>query len=140
MSPSSLESGMARRDPNRALFAVGWGLTLLNLALAAWAVYVPIGFMLYEKDILFSLETATHYGAANTLSVVAAAAFALLQIFFLGKLARRMTSDTPETAAAEAALKIARATAVLLAALCFASLVLDIMYYRKWTDYYEIYG
>lgn len=140
MSPSSLESGMAKKDPNTTIFAVGWIMVFVNFALIAWAVYVPIGFYLYEKDILFSLDTAQSYGRINTLSVIATAVFASLQIAFLGRLAKRMHSDTQETAAAEAALKIARAVAVLLAIICIGSLIVDIVYYRKWVDYYELFG
>jgi hypothetical protein len=131
---------MTKKDPNTALFAVGWVLVLVNFALMAWAVYVPIGFYLYEKDILFSLDTAQGYVRLNTLSVMATTIFAGLQIALLGRLARKMHSDTHETAAAEAALKIARLAAVMLAVVCIASLVVDTMYFRKWVDYYELFG
>lgn len=139
MSHSSSESGMAsRRDPNTTLFALGWILTAINFAGMAWAVYVPIGFYQYQKDILFSLDTAQSYGKINTLSVVAVLVLALLQIALLGRIARAMFSDSLDTAAAEAALKIARATAVVLALVCIASIVVDIIYYRRWYDYYQL--
>lgn len=131
---------MAKKDPNTTLFAVGWILVLVNLALMAWAVYVPIGFYQYEKDILFSLDTAQGYARINTASVIAALVFAGLQILFLGGLAKKMHSDTRETAAAEASLKIARAAAAILVVICLASLVVDTMYFRKWVDYYELFG
>ncbi len=139
MSHSSSESGMASsRDPNTFLFAVGWVLTALNFAGMAWAVYVPIGFYLYQQDILFSLDTAQTYGKVNTLSVVGVLVFGLLQIAFMGRIARAMFSDSLDTAAAEAALKIARATAVVLALVCIASIVVDVIYYRRWYDYYQL--
>jgi hypothetical protein len=127
---------MVKRDPNTVLFAVGWALVLINLAAMAWAVYVPIGFYQYQKDILFSLDTAQSYVKVNTLSVVGLLLFAIAQILFTGKLAKRMYSDTFETAAAEAALKIARASAVLLAIVCLGSLIVDVMYLRRWVDAY----
>jgi len=131
---------MVKKDPNTTLFAVGWILVLVNFALMAWAVYVPIGFYQYEQDVLFSLDTAQGYVRLNSLSVIAAAVFAGLQIAFLGRLASKMNSDTQETAAAEAALKIARAVAVMLVAVCVASLIVDTIYFRKWVDFYELYG
>jgi hypothetical protein len=127
---------MVKRDPNTILFAVGWALVLINLAAMAWAVYVPIGFYQYQKDILFSLDTAQSYVKINTLSVVGLLLFAIAQILFTGKLAKRMYSDTFETAAAEAALKIARASAVLLAIVCVGSLIVDVVYLRRWVDAY----
>ena len=136
MLRSSLESTMVKRDPNTFLFAVGWALVLINLAAMAWAVYVPIGFYQYQKDILFSLDTAQSYVKINTLSVVGLLLFAIAQILFTGKLAKRMYSDTFETAAAEAALKIARASAVLLAIVCVGSLIVDVIYLRRWVDAY----
>ena len=136
MLRSSLESTMVKRDPNSVIFAIGWALVLINLAAMAWAVYVPIGFYQYQKDILFSLDTAQSYVKVNTLSVVGLLLFAIAQILFTGKLAKRMYSDTFETAAAEAALKIARASAVLLAIVCLGSLIVDVMYLRRWVDAY----
>jgi hypothetical protein len=127
---------MVKRDPNTFLFAAGWALVLINLAAMAWAVYVPIGFYQYQKDILFSLDTAQSYVKLNTLSVVGLLLFATAQILFTGKLAKRMYSDTFETAAAEAALKIARASAVLLAIVCLGSLIVDVLYLRRWVDAY----
>ena len=140
MSRLYLETGMAetRKDPNGAMYALGWLLTAANFAGIAWAIYVPIGFYRYQKDILFSLDTAQTYGKVNTLSVVAVFLFALLEIFLVGKFAKRMYSDTMETAAAEAALKIARASAVLLAFVCLGSIVVDILFYRRWVDFYNI--
>jgi len=131
---------MAKKDPNTTLFAVGWAMVLVNLVLMAWAVYVPIAFYLYEKDILFSLDTAQGYVKLNTLSVIGVLAIAVLQVLFLGRLAKKMNSDTYQTAAAEAALKIARAVAVMLAFVSIGSLIVDTMYYRKWVDYYELFG
>ena len=136
MLRSSLESTMVKRDPNTFLFGLGWALVINNLAAMAWAIYVPIGFEMYQKDILFSLDTAQSYVKLNTLSVVALLAFAIFQILFTGKFAKRMYSDTYETAAAEAALKIARASAVLLAIVCLGTLIVDVIYYRRWVDAY----
>ncbi|MEO7454361.1 MAG: hypothetical protein ABIV13_06330 [Fimbriimonadales bacterium] len=127
---------MVRRDPNTFFFALGWFLVALNFALMAWAVYVPIGFNSYQQDILFSLDTAQGYVKLNTFSVVATLGFAVLQIFVIGKFAKRMFSDTYATAAAEAALKIARATAVILAVVCVGSIIVDILFYRRWVDAY----
>ena len=140
MLRSSLESTMVKRDPNTFLFGLGWALVLVNFAAMAWAVYVPIGFYLYQKDILFSLDTAQSYVTLNTLSVVALLMFAMAQILFIGRLAKRMYSDTYETAAAEAALKIARASAVLLAIICLGTLIVDVVYYRRWVDAYIQYA
>lgn len=136
MSRSSSESTMLRRDPNSFYFVVGWLLVAINFAAIAWAIYVPFGFHYYQKDILFSLDTAQTYVKVNTLSVVALLVFAALEIFFTGKLAKKMYSDTYETAAAEAALKIARATAVLLAIVCLGSIIVDVIFYRRWVDAY----
>ena len=127
-----------KKDPNATLYAAGWILTALNFAGMAWAVYVPIGFYQYQKDILFSLDTAQTYGKVNTLSVVVIFVLAVVEIFIVGKLAKRMYSDTMATAAAEAALKIARASAVLLAFVCVGSIVVDILFYRRWVDFYNI--
>jgi hypothetical protein len=127
-----------KRDQNGAMYVLGWGLTAANFLAIAWAIWVPIGFYQYQKDILFSLDTAQTYGKVNTLSVVGLFLFAILQILFVGNFARRMYSDTVETAAAEAALKIARATAVLLAFICIGSIIVDILFYRRWVDYYNI--
>ena len=102
----------------------------------AWAVYVPIGFSLYQQDILFSLASAQTYVKVNTLSVVALLLFGLAQVFYLGSLAKRMYSDTYETAAAEAALKIARASAVVLVVVCVGSIIVDVMFLRRWVDAY----
>jgi hypothetical protein len=127
---------MVSRDPNKTLFTVGWLLVAINFAAMAWAIYVPIGFYYYQQDILFSLDTAQSYVKINTFSVVALLVFALLQIFYSGRLAKRMYSDTYDTGAAEAALKIARASAVLLAIVCIGSIIVDVLYYRRWVDAY----
>jgi hypothetical protein len=131
---------MVRRDPNTILYILGWLLVAINFAGMAWAVYVPVGFYYYQQDILFSLDTAQSYVKINTLSVVALLAFAIVQILGTGKLAARMYSDTYETAAAEAALKIARATAVLLAIVCLGSIIVDVIFYRRWVDAYIQFG
>jgi hypothetical protein len=131
---------MAKRDPNTLVFGLGWFLVALNFALIAWAIYVPIGFYQYQKDILFSLDTAQGYVKLNTLSVVATLAFAILQVLFLGRFAKAMYSDTYETAAAEAALKVARATAILLAIVAIGSIIVDVLYYRRWVDAYIQFG
>lgn len=136
MLRSSSENTMSRRDPNSVLFIVGWLLVAINIAAMAWAVYVPIGFSLYQQDILFSLDTAQTYVKVNTLSVVALLLFGLAQVFYLGSLAKRMYSDTYETAAAEAALKIARASAVVLVVVCVGSIIVDVMFLRRWVDAY----
>ena len=131
---------MVKRDPNSVVFALGWFLVALNFALMAWAIYVPIGFYLYQNDILFSLDTAQGYVTLNTLSVVGTLVFAVFEILLVGKLAKSMFSDTFETAAAEAALKVARATAVLLAIICVGSIIVDVLYYRRWVDAYIQFG
>lgn len=128
------------RDHSGLLFRLGWLLVLANLAGMAWAVYVPIGFYFYQQDILFSLDTARTYGLVNTLSVVALLVFGLLQVFFTGRLARLMVRDSYETAAAEASLKVSRASAVVLVLFCTASLVPDVMFYRRWADYYQLFN
>jgi hypothetical protein len=127
---------MSRRDPNSVLFIIGWLLVAVNFAAMAWAVYVPIGFYLYQQDVLFSLDTAQSYVKVNTLSVAALMLFGLVQVFYLGSLAKRMYSDTYETAAAEAALKIARAAAVVLIVVCVGSIIVDVMFLRRWVDAY----
>ena len=136
MLRSSSENTVSRTDPNSVLFIVGWLLVAVNIAAMAWAVYVPIGFSLYQQDILFSLDTAQTYVKVNTLSVVALLLFGLVQVFYLGSLAKRMYSDTYETAAAEAALKIARASAVVLVVVCVGSIIVDVMFLRRWVDAY----
>ena len=138
MSRSSLENTMSRRDPNKLVFILGWAAVAINFAAMAWAVYVPLGFSSYQQDILFSLDTAQGYVKFNTMTVVALLLFAVLQIVLIGKLAKKMYSDTYDTAAAEAALKIARASAVLLAIVCVGSLIVDVLFLRRWVDAYNM--
>ncbi len=113
---------------------------MLNIVGIGWAIYVPIALTLYQQDVLFTLDGAVTYALQMGASIGAVGIFALLQIFFLGKLARGMVADVPEVAAAEAALRIARWVAVITVVVCIVSLFVSLKLYRRWDDVLRITG
>ncbi|HET6644607.1 MAG TPA: hypothetical protein VFG65_03825 [Fimbriimonadales bacterium] len=119
-------------------FVFGWLLTIFNLLGAAWAIYVPITLNLYQRDVFFTVDTAVTYGFQLSLTIATVGFIALLEMLFLHRIARRMVHDVPEVAAAEAALKLARFTAVFTLAVCIVSLFLCVKLCRSWSDYIRI--
>ncbi|MGI8923847.1 MAG: hypothetical protein ACR2HJ_07380 [Fimbriimonadales bacterium] len=128
-----------QRIGNRYL-GIGWLLAILNILGIGWAIYVPIALTHYQEDVLFTLDGAVTYALQMVASVGAVGIFALLQILFLGKVARGMVADVPEVAAAETALRLARWVAVITVVVCIVSIFVSLKLYRRWDDVLRITG
>lgn len=115
-------------------FGLGWLLTIVNLAGIAWAIWLPILLHNMPEDIFFTLDDGVSFSMWGCIGLAAFAIFSVLQTLFLPRLAHKMVADIPETAAAEASLRIARYLAFLTFVACVASLFMCVKTYRTWTD------
>ena len=135
----------SRRRANR-FFALGWFLTSVNLLGVLWAIWLPIdlyarehrwSFLFFDWAFFF-LDEQVPYAFWACMSLLGLIALALAEILFLERLTRRMVADLPETAAAEAALNVARYSAYVTIIFCMLSFVWDIRIYSRWESVWRI--
>lgn len=123
-----------RRLRATVLLALGWLLTAINIAAAAWAAYLPFLLKNMPEDPLFILRDATAFALMAVISLFGALVLGVLQIIFASRLAESLREDSDDTQAAEDALKLARTTAFLAVIFCLGSLAFDLKTYRQWAD------
>jgi CBS domain containing-hemolysin-like protein len=116
-----MASGVLERQKRAtAFFVLGWALILINIGTVVLTTYAPFHLKAMTQEAFFWVDEGVKVSRMFFLVTTGLYIFALLQALFLGTFAHSvMKDDTPQVAAAEGSLKIARITAVVAMVLMF---------------------
>jgi hypothetical protein len=126
---------ISRQKAAEFIFVAGWLLILLNIAVIVLANYAPFYLEGMTREAFFFIDEAAV--TSRIIAIVSTCAYAglLLQALFLGKVAHSiMKDDSPQVAAAEASLKLARVVAVVGLVLMFYGWFKTVQMDQSWQE------
>ncbi|GEM_PF-5490355 len=117
----------------RVVFATGWVLNVLNLAAIAFSAYVPIYTRTAPDRPFFFYDKQVPLLFAYCMILIGYSCFALLQVALTTRWMYATVADSPESAAAEASMRVSRILAVATSTICFLSFIVSVRDYRLWS-------
>ncbi len=126
---------VSRQKTATLVFVVGWLLIIFNLAAIVLANYAPLYLEGLTREAFFFIDEAAV--TSRIIAIVSTCLYAalLLQAVFLGKVAHSiMKDDSPQVAAAEASLKLARVVAVVGLVLMFYGWFKTVQMDQSWQE------